>query len=55
MRFFAKAIITGFGFSLGKAIFNRVSKYVGLEDKSEKTDVIRAADAADPNLRNQPS
>jgi hypothetical protein len=50
MKFFAKAIITGFAFSLGKAIFNKVSKYVGLEDKSE-TDV-QPNGTTDPNLRN---
>ena len=51
MKFFAKAIITGFGFSLGKAIFNKVSKYVGLEDKSETN--VQSNDTTDPNLRNQ--
>ena len=52
MKFFVKAVITGFGFSLGKAIFARVSKYVGLEDKADKAD---SDGAAESNLRNQPS
>jgi len=55
MKFFVKAVITGFGFALGRAIFNRVSKYVGLEDKSQKPDAIPPDGATDPNLRHQPS
>jgi hypothetical protein len=51
MKFFAKAIITGFGFAMGRAIFNKVSKYVGLEDKSETT--AQGNGTTDPNLRNQ--
>ena len=51
MKFFAKALITGFPFSLGRAIFNKVSKYVGLEDKSETSG--QADGTTDPNLRNR--
>jgi len=51
MKFFAKAIITGFGLSVGAALFKKVAKYVGLEDKSQ-TNVIQADGATDPNLRN---
>jgi hypothetical protein len=51
MKFFAKAIITGFGLSIGAALFKKVAKYVGLEDKSQPN-VIQADGATDPNLRN---
>jgi hypothetical protein len=54
MKFFAKAIITGFGLSIGAAIFKKVAKYVGLDDKTQ-TNVIQADGATDPNLRNQHS
>lgn len=32
MNIFIRAIITGFGFSLGAAVFKKVSKQLGLED-----------------------
>ena len=32
MGFFARAIISGFGFSLGKAIFDKVKDRIGLGD-----------------------
>ena len=54
MKFFAKAIIYGFGLSVGAALFKKVAKYVGLEDKSQ-TNVQQAGAATDPNLRNQHS
>ena len=34
MGFFARAIISGFGFSLGKAIFDKVKDHIGLGDTS---------------------
>jgi len=37
MGLFARAVITGFGFSLGATLFKRVSKQLGLED-TEKSD-----------------
>jgi hypothetical protein len=50
MKFIAKAVITGFGLSLGAAIFKKVAKYVGLDDKNPPS--VTAADGAtDPNLR----
>jgi hypothetical protein len=37
MRFFVKAIASGFAMSLGSAIFKKVSKKIGLdEEKTEK-------------------
>jgi hypothetical protein len=32
MGFFARAIVSGFGFSLGKAIFDKVKDHIGLGD-----------------------
>jgi hypothetical protein len=33
MNFFARAVVTGFAFSLGAAVFKKVSKELGLDDK----------------------
>ena len=35
MRFFVRAVVSGFGFSLGSALFKRVSDRMGLSDESE--------------------
>jgi hypothetical protein len=32
MGFFARAVISGFGFSLGKALFDKVKDRIGLRD-----------------------
>ncbi len=36
MGVFVRAVVTGFGFSLGAAIFKRLSKQLGLEEKESK-------------------
>jgi hypothetical protein len=43
MRFFVKAIASGFAMSLGSAIFKKVSKKIGLDE--EKTDQEKADEA----------
>ncbi|WP_428262884.1 hypothetical protein [Haliangium sp.] len=51
MGFFARAVISGFGFSLGKAIFDKVKDRVGLGETDGKTtievDAVEDADEAD--------
>jgi len=49
MRFFVKAIATGFAMSLGSAIFKKVSKKMGLENEeaNQDADVPKADVAAD--------
>jgi hypothetical protein len=37
MGFFARAVISGFGFSLGKALFDKVKDHVGLGDTSSNS------------------
>ncbi|ACY12975.1 hypothetical protein [Haliangium ochraceum] len=37
MKFFARAVISGFGFSVGKALFDKVKDHVGLGDSSSST------------------
>tara|TARA_R110002096_G_scaffold44524_4_gene119721 strand:+ start:10116 stop:10292 length:177 start_codon:yes stop_codon:yes gene_type:complete len=45
MRFFVKAIATGFAMSMGSAIFKKVSDKMGLENEATK-DQAKAAEAA---------
>jgi hypothetical protein len=33
MKFFVRAVVSGFGFSLGAAIYKKVSTRLGLEDQ----------------------
>lgn len=37
MGVFVRAIVTGFGFSLGKALFDRVSTQLGFESSTDTT------------------
>ncbi|HYU16949.1 MAG TPA: hypothetical protein VEL05_12780 [Candidatus Acidoferrum sp.] len=47
MNVFVRAVVTGFGFSLGAALFRKVSNRLGLNDeKSNKTE--RAESKVDP-------
>jgi len=36
MKVLLRAVITGFGFSLGAAVFKKVRKQLGLDDDEEK-------------------
>jgi hypothetical protein len=36
MNVFVRAVVTGFGFSLGAALFRKVANKLGLDDKSAK-------------------
>ncbi len=47
MGIFVRAIVTGFGFSLGKALFDRVSAQLGFEKSDESTPDPTGADADD--------
>ncbi|HLL23846.1 MAG TPA: hypothetical protein VK427_17025 [Kofleriaceae bacterium] len=38
MMFFARAVVTGFGLSLGSALFKKVQKQLGLDDKAAAPD-----------------
>jgi len=52
MGIFARAVVTGFGFSLGSALFKRISKQLGFEDESTDVTDKPDADAADGDLEN---
>ncbi|TMQ09764.1 MAG: hypothetical protein E6J90_02600 [Deltaproteobacteria bacterium] len=54
MKFFVKAVITGFALSLGSALFKKVQKHLGLgedKDKDKSTaEVVKQDGATDPGL-----
>jgi hypothetical protein len=58
MKFFVKAVVTGFALSLGSALFKKLQRRLGLaEDDGGKAaqEVVKQDGATDPNLRVQPS
>ena len=52
MQFFAKAVITGFGLSLGAALYKKVAKQLGFEDDKASEQVRQQDGGTDPNLQN---
>jgi hypothetical protein len=52
MKFFVKAVVTGFALSLGSALFKKIQRKIGLGDDTAKPapDVIKQDGATDPNL-----
>jgi hypothetical protein len=58
MKFFVRAIVTGFALSLGSALFKKVAPQLGLDDKKDKekddADNVNAQDgASDPGLQHK--
>jgi hypothetical protein len=55
MMFFARAVVTGFGLSLGSALFKKVQKQLGLDEKTDKStdETVKQDGASDPDLREQ--
>lgn len=53
MKFFVKAVVTGFALSLGSALFKKVQKHLGLEDEKERAapEAVRQDGATDPGLQ----
>ena len=51
MGILARAVITGFGLSLGAALYKRVSKQLGFEESEANEQAAAAAteDASDPD------
>jgi len=52
MKFFVKAVVTGFALSLGSALFKKVQRKIGLGEDNPKSapDVVKQDGATDPNL-----
>lgn len=60
MKFFVKAVVTGFALSLGSALFKKLQQKLGLADdpaqaQAKQPEVIKQDGATDPNLTVQPS
>jgi hypothetical protein len=56
MKFFVKAVVTGFALSLGSALFKKLQRKLGLADDAAKpADVIKQDGATDPNLTTEPT
>jgi hypothetical protein len=49
MKLFLKAVVTGFAWSLGAALFKKIQRQVGLGQPEQSTDAKQDG-AADPNL-----
>lgn len=47
MRFFVKAVATGFALSMGGALFKKVSKKIGLDDDSKSDDPAKKMNDSD--------
>jgi len=55
MKFFVKAVVTGFALSLGSALFKKIQRKLGLAEDAKASEVIKQDGATDPNLTVQPS
>ena len=51
MKFFLKAVVTGFGLSLGSALFKKVQRHLGLDDNGKTPEAIKQDGATDPSLQ----
>lgn len=55
MKFFVKAVATGFALSLGSALFKKVQRHLGLDEDAEKSapEAVKQDGATDPGLQQQ--
>jgi len=55
MKFFVKAVVTGFALSLGSALFKKLQRKLGLGDETDKAapEVVKQDGATDPGLQHQ--
>jgi hypothetical protein len=55
MGIFVRAVVTGFAFSLGAAVFKKVSKQMGLEDKSDDAKKAAAENETEEDEAEEPA
>lgn len=55
MKTLARAIVTGFGLSVGAFIYKKVAKKLGLEEQPEKPDLNARDGATDSSLQHHHS
>jgi hypothetical protein len=48
VKFFVKAVVTGFGLALGAALFKQIQTHIGLDDPKDKSKI--EDNATDPGL-----
>jgi hypothetical protein len=54
MKFFVKAVVTGFALSLGSALFKKIQRKLGLGEPDRATaETVKQDGATDPNLQHQ--
>ena len=54
MKFFVKYVITGFALSLGSALFKKIQRHIGLEDKdTSQPEAVRQDGATDSKLQHR--
>ena len=53
MKFFVKAVVTGFALSLGSALFKKVQRKLGLGEPEQAPEAVKQDGATDPNLQHQ--
>jgi len=55
MKFFVKAVVTGFALSLGSALFKKVQRRIGLGEDAGKAqpEAVKQDGATDPSLQQQ--
>ena len=55
MKLLVRAIVTGFGLSIGAAIYKKIAKRYGFDDEDDKasTRVNQQDGATDPGLRHE--
>lgn len=54
MHIFLRAVVTGFGFSLGAALFKKIEKQLGLGEKKEEPGSVAAAAATGGGIEGSP-
>lgn len=54
MKILVKAVITGFGLSLGSALFKKVQRYLGFDEEDKSSpEVVKQDGATDSNLQHR--
>jgi hypothetical protein len=57
MKFFVKAVVTGFALSLGSALFKKIQSHLGLAEDNGKDkaapDIVKQDGATDPGLQHR--
>jgi hypothetical protein len=50
MKFFIRAVVTGFALTLGAALYKKLARKLGIEEPSDAQNPLAADGATDPGL-----